>query len=68
MLHSLAAIVLVSSSLAGASERVVWQIGQPDGSYREFAIAGDHASYQDRFPTRSPVFTVGSSEAAQQPA
>jgi len=61
MCRGFAAVVLVSSSLVGASERVVWQIGQPDRSYQEFAIAGDHASYQGQFPMRRPVFAVGTS-------
>ena len=62
MLRDVVILVLLSPLLAGASEQVVWQIGQPDGSYQEFAIAGDHESYQDRFGSRQLAFTVGTSQ------
>ena len=65
MFRIVAVIVLASSSLAGASERVVWQIGEPDRNYQEFAIAGDHESYRDHFPGPRPVFTVGTSDPAR---
>ena len=45
-----------------AAEQVVWQIGQPDQSYMEFAIAKDHAAYGGRFVQEPPVFEVGKSE------
>ena len=63
MLRNVVVLVLLSPLLAEASEQVVWQIGQPDGSYREFAIAGDHDSYRDRFPSGHLAFTVGTSQA-----
>jgi len=65
MFRSVAVIVIVSSSLAEASERVVWQIGEPDRGYREFAVAGDFGSYPKLFPARRPVFTVGASDPAR---
>jgi hypothetical protein len=45
-----------------AAEQVVWQIGQPDRSYMEFAIAKDYPAYRERFLEKPPVFEVGKSE------
>ncbi len=54
--------------LAGLSSRaalpVVFQIGAPDGDYREFAIAGDYAAYAKRFPD-DVNFVVGQSDPAK---
>jgi len=56
------ALVLLLGTPAAAAEQVVWQIGQPDQSYMEFAIAKDHGAYRDRFLAKPPVFEVGTSE------
>lgn len=48
-LLSLFAAAVVSG--AGAdSEMVIWQLGEQDGAYAEFAIAGNHAAYAEIFP------------------
>ncbi|MBC7326562.1 hypothetical protein H5T87_00405 [bacterium] len=39
----------------------IFQIGELDGSYREFAIAGDYASYPKLFP-HDVVFKIGESK------
>jgi len=46
---------------ARAAERVIWQIGKPDGDYAEFAIAGNHAAFAREFASAPVVFTVGES-------
>ncbi len=55
-------LVIVVGATAPAAERVVFQIGQPDQSYTEFAIAGDYPAYAGRFLEKPPVFEVGTSE------
>ena len=40
---------------------LLWQIGAPDDDYREFAIAGNYASYLKAFP-HDVVFVVGRSD------
>ncbi len=57
---SLIAIGNLSAGLQ-AAEQVLWQIGQADGHYAEFAIAGNYPAYKKRFGDNAPVFTVGSS-------
>ena len=47
-----------------AAEAVVWQIGKPDRSYREFAIAGNYPAYAKRFLAKPVVFEVGRSDPA----
>jgi hypothetical protein len=44
----LTAIALIASGIAHAD--VLWSIGQKDGTYAEFAIAGSHSDYNARFP------------------
>lgn len=44
------ACILMAVAGAHASESVVWQIGQFDNNYAEFAIAGDNAAYRRAFP------------------
>ena len=51
------ALVLLLAAPATAAEEVVWQIGRPDGTYREFAIAANYEAYQGRFLNEPPVFS-----------
>ncbi len=57
--------VLLLAAPALAAEQVVWQIGRPDHSYTEFAVAKNHEAYRDRFLRKPPVFQVGSSDPAR---
>ena len=43
----------------------MFQIGTPDGDYREFAIAGNYAAYPQQFP-RDVDFIVGQSDPQRQ--
>jgi len=61
MFRPIVVLLLLVASPAVASQEVVWQIGQPDYSYKEFAFAGNYAVYTGRFSQRPPVFTVGTS-------
>jgi len=47
-----------------ASPDLLWQIGSPDKSYREFAIAGRYALYPRTFP-HDVIFRVGKDESPQ---
>jgi hypothetical protein len=58
------ALVLVSSAAQGA-EQTVWQIGKPDHSYAEFAIAGHFGEFAARFGAKPIVFEVGRSDPAK---
>jgi hypothetical protein len=40
----------------------LWQIGRPDKSYAEFAIAGHYQAFQERFSHQPVVFEIGRSE------
>ena len=64
MLSTAAAILLTAASVASGAETVVWQIGKPDRSYKEFAIAGDYPSYARKFLAKPVVFEVGRSDPA----
>jgi hypothetical protein len=64
MLRTALAILLTAASAASGAERVVWQIGKPDRSYKEFAIAGDYPSYAKKFLAKPVVFEVGRSDPA----
>ena len=60
-----ACFFLAAFSVAHAQEKaIVFQIGKPDGDYGEFAIAGHHADYSERFP-HDVDFVVGRSDAKQ---
>jgi len=61
LVHGLLLAMLLGAN-GPASEQVVWQIGRPDRSYMEFAIAKDHPAYAGRFLEKPPVFVVGQSE------
>jgi alpha-mannosidase len=52
---------LFSGKVAAAT---VFQIGVPDGDYREFALAGNYASYSAQFP-QDVDFVVGKSDPAR---
>jgi len=59
-------ICLASIGHALARETtVVFQIGTPDGDYREFAIAGNYAAFRRQFP-HDVDFVVGQSDPQQQ--
>lgn len=42
-------------------QAILWQIGEPDGDYREFALAGRHTEYLRLFPN-DVQFRVGQSD------
>jgi len=66
MLRALAlAAFLLAATTASAAEQTVWQIGKPDHSYAEFAIAGDYHAYEAKVGQKPVVFEVGKSEAAR---
>ncbi len=65
MLRTLIAVFLWGASVASAAEVVVWQIGKPDRSWAEFAIAGKHSAFPERFGAKPVVFEVGKSDAAR---
>ena len=52
-----------SANVAAAASRTLWQIGTPDGSYGEFAIAGHFADYARSFP-RDVTYRIGSSKSS----
>ena len=54
MFRALALGLLLAAPLR-AAEEVVWQIGEPDGSYAEMAIARDYHAYEARFLGKPPV-------------
>jgi hypothetical protein len=55
--------LMASTALGG--EEIVWQIGKPDHSWRELAIAGNFSAYPARFEAKPVVFEVGTSNAAR---
>jgi hypothetical protein len=50
---------------AAGESRLVWQIGEPDKSSAEFALAGNYRAFQGRFDVAPVVFEVGRSQAAR---
>ena len=46
------------------SAEVVWQIGQPDRAYGEFAVAANWGAFADQF-NEPPVFVVGEDDPAK---
>lgn len=58
MLNLLVACVLTPAFAAADESTVIWQIGQPDNAYEEFAIPGEYQAYTKRFPA-NVVFRVG---------
>ena len=65
--HFLAALGLLAFGSAHAlgADRVLWQIGKPDKSYDDLAIARNYSAFQERFGRRPLVFEIGRSEAAR---
>jgi hypothetical protein len=57
-------MVLVSSAAQGA-EQIVWQIGKPDRSYAEFAVAGHFGEFAKQFGQKPIIFDVGRSDPAK---
>jgi hypothetical protein len=57
-------LVCVLPCAARSETNVVFQIGVPDGDYREFAIAGNYGEYSEKFPN-DVSYTVGRSDAAR---
>ena len=51
-------------SMASAQEAVIWQIGQFDNDYKEFAIAGNYGAFSQAFPN-DVTFTVGKDDPAK---
>jgi hypothetical protein len=58
-------LVLCLAAAASAAERVVWQVGTPDHSYREFAIAANYPAFAGQFGTKPVAFEPGRSDAAK---
>jgi hypothetical protein len=44
---------------------LLWQIGQPDRTYAEFAIARNYGAFQERFGREPVVFEIGRGDAAR---
>ena len=55
--------VLLAVTCAAADE-IVWQIGQPDNDYSEFALARNHFTYPQTFPA-GVRFEIGKSDPAK---
>ena len=64
MVCSMVWAALVAVTAAWAAERPVFQIGQPDGDYRELALAGQYAAFTRQF-SKPVVFEAGKSQAAR---
>ena len=65
MLRSAIAVVVLSAAWACGAEQVLWQIGKPDKSYKEFAIAGNYHGYAGQFDRKPLVFEIGKSDPAK---
>jgi hypothetical protein len=65
--YELAVIWALCSILSAAAgeTRLVWQIGEPDKSSAEFALAGNYRAFEGRFGAAPVVFEVGRSQAAR---
>lgn len=65
MAHPLLIVALLAAPQSASSEPIlIWQIGKPGNSYKEFAIAGDYQSFASRFP-RGVSYRVGESRPEQ---
>jgi alpha-mannosidase len=62
---ALAGLIQSPTILLAAEANVLWQIGTPDKSYAEFAIARNYQAFAGRFDRRPLVFEIGRSEAAR---
>ena len=65
MLRWIALSAVLAAGTALAAPQTVWQIGKPDHSYMEFAIAKNYAAWGARFGVKDPVFEVGKSDPAK---
>ncbi|MCY3020357.1 MAG: polysaccharide lyase family protein, partial [Planctomycetota bacterium] len=65
MVRTAMAVLIVSAALARGGEQIVWQIGKPDKSYSEFAIASNYQGYAGRFDRKPLVFEIGKNDAAK---
>jgi alpha-mannosidase len=59
------ALWVLTSTPALGSERVVWQVGKPDKSYDDLAIARNYPAFQERFRRQRLVFEIGRNVAAR---
>ncbi|MDO8587497.1 MAG: polysaccharide lyase family protein [Armatimonadota bacterium] len=57
-------VALLAAGALCAQESVVWQVGQFDGNYEEFAIARNHGAYLSTFP-RDVTFVAGKDDPAK---
>jgi len=57
-------VLIVGAAKAAAKGQLLWTIGTADGSYQEFALAGNHGEYPATFP-QDVTFTVGESDPAR---
>ena len=58
-------VILALALSANAEEKVVWQIGEFDNNYEEFAIAHDHSAYWSHFgKDKNRTFRIGKDEPA----
>jgi hypothetical protein len=67
-LKSLAVIGAVLASFVhaiAADGKLLWQIGKPDKSYAEFALARNYAAFQEKFGKQPVVFQVGQSDPSR---
>ncbi|MGQ9576826.1 MAG: hypothetical protein ACUVUC_16105, partial [Thermoguttaceae bacterium] len=55
-------LVWLGASATWGAETTVWQIGRPDGSYQEFAIAANYPAYPERFLAKPVEFEVNRSD------
>ena len=61
MKHALVIGGLIAATCCHAASEVAWQIGTPDHSYAEFAIAGNYAAFPRTFGARPVDFVPGKS-------
>jgi hypothetical protein len=62
---TMVAVVLLGAPWALGEQKTVWQIGKPDKTYVEFAIAGDYKAFAGRFDRKPLVFEIGKSDPAK---
>lgn len=60
-----AACVLSLNTISFAAPSLLWQIGQRDNNYSEFALARDYGKFQSAFGARPVIFEVGKSDPAR---
>ena len=60
----LVALLVMLTVTCACADEVIWQIGQSDNNYSEFAIAGNHFVYPQTFPA-GVHFEIGKSDPAK---